>query len=206
MLFEKFNEVGQVASIRVCRDTITRRSLGYAYVNFVNAADAERAMETFNYDPIAGRPCRIMWSQRDPSVRRSGVGNIFIKNLHKDIDNKALYDTLIEFGNILSCKVVADRETGESRGYGFVHYETQEAADEAIEKVNGMLLKDQKVFVGHFKTKAERVDDISKNAANFTNLFVKNFPSDMSEVCPAPTVSLDIVSVSVLTIRLLFRL
>eukprot|EP00038_Savillea_parva_P005881 m.160438 g.160438 ORF g.160438 m.160438 type:complete len:657 (+) comp11948_c0_seq1:652-2622(+) len=181
MLFEKFSESGQIASIRVCRDTITRRSLGYAYVNFVNAADAERAMETYNYDPIAGRPCRIMWSQRDPSVRRSGVGNIFIKNLHKDIDNKTLYDTLIEFGNILSCKVVTDRETGESRGYGFVHFETQAEADQAIEKVNGMEIMDQKVYVGPFKTKGERVDDISKNQANFTNLFVKNLPEDMSE-------------------------
>mmetsp|Transcript_21503 Transcript_21503/g.56050 ORF Transcript_21503/g.56050 Transcript_21503/m.56050 type:complete len:661 (-) Transcript_21503:121-2103(-) len=181
MLFEKFNEVGQVASIRVCRDSITRRSLGYAYVNFVNAADAERAMEEFNYDPIAGRPCRIMWSQRDPSVRRSGVGNIFIKNLHKDIDNKVLYDTLIPFGNILSCKVVTDRETGESRGYGFIHFETQKEADEAITKVNGMEIMNMQVYVGPFKTKAERMDDIAKSQANFTNLFVKNFPLDMTE-------------------------
>ena len=39
-------------------------------------------------------------------------------------------------------------ERNTSKGYGFVHFETQEAADQAIQKVNGMLLNDKKVFVG----------------------------------------------------------
>ncbi|XP_036794133.1 polyadenylate-binding protein 1A isoform X1 [Oncorhynchus mykiss] len=179
MLYEKFSPAGPILSIRVCRDMITRRSLGYAYVNFQQPADAERALDTMNFDVIKGRPLRIMWSQRDPSLRKSGVGNIFIKNLDKSIDNKALYDTFSAFGNILSCKVVCD-ENG-SKGYGFVHFETQEAAERAIEKMNGMLLNDRKVFVGRFKSRKEREAELGARAREFTNVYIKNFGEDMDD-------------------------
>ncbi|KAI1231175.1 Polyadenylate-binding protein 4, partial [Lamprotornis superbus] len=179
MLYEKFSPAGPVLSIRVCRDMITRRSLGYAYVNFQQPADAERALDTMNFDVIKGKPIRIMWSQRDPSLRKSGVGNVFIKNLDKSIDNKALYDTFSAFGNILSCKVVCD-ENG-SKGYAFVHFETQDAADRAIEKMNGMLLNDRKVFVGRFKSRKEREAELGAKAKEFTNVYIKNFGDDMDD-------------------------
>uniref|UniRef100_G1PK59 Polyadenylate-binding protein n=1 Tax=Myotis lucifugus TaxID=59463 RepID=G1PK59_MYOLU len=156
------------------------RSVGYGYVNLPQAGGrAERALDTMNFDVIKGKPVRIMWSQRDPSLRKSGVGNIFIKNLDKSIDNKALYDTFSAFGNILSCKVVCD-ENG-SKGYGFVHFETQEAAERAIEKMNGMLLNDRKVFVGRFKSRKEREAELGARAKEFTNVYIKNFGEDMDD-------------------------
>lgn len=179
MLFEIFNMIGPVSSIRVCRDAVTRRSLGYAYVNFLNSADGERAMEQLNYSLIRGRPCRIMWSQRDPALRRTGHGNVFIKNLDETIDNKALHDTFNAFGNILSCKVAVG-ENG-SLGYGFVHYETQEAADNAIQHVNGMLLNDKKVYVGHHIPKKERLAKIEEARARFTNVYAKNVDLEVTQ-------------------------
>jgi len=178
LLCDIFNAVGPVASIRVCRDAVTRRSLGYAYVNFHMMVDAERALDTMNYTMIKGRPIRIMWSHRDPSIRKSGKGNIFIKNLDKTIDNKMLYDTFCTFGNILSCKISYD-DQARSKGFGFVHYETEEAAETAIEKVNGKMLKDKIVFVGKFKKKEDHEGEIGEK--KFTNIFVKNLDTAVDE-------------------------
>ncbi|CDJ54167.1 polyadenylate-binding protein, putative [Eimeria brunetti] len=172
MLFEVFNSVGPVTSIRVCRDSVTRRSLGYAYVNYQTLQDAERSLDALNYTLIRGQPCRIMWSQRDPSLRKSGSGNVFVKNLDRSIDNKALYDTFSLFGNILSCKVGVD-EANRSKGYGFVHYESEASARNAIEKVNGMLIGGKTVYVGPFVTRAEREH---AGGARFTNVYLKNLP------------------------------
>lgn len=174
-LYEMFNNVGQVASIRICRDASTRRSLGYAYVNFHRVDDAELALDTMNYKKINGRPCRIMWSHRDPGLRKSGVGNIFVKNLSPNIDNQTLCDTFSKFGNILSCKV-ATNARGEPLGYGFVHYESEECARKAVEAVDGKMIGGQIVSVAPFKSKQER----GNAGSTFTNLYVKNIPLDMS--------------------------
>ena len=180
MLFELFVSIGAVASIRVCRDAVTRRSLGYAYVNYNNTADGERALEELNYTVIKGRPCRIMWSQRDPALRKTGQGNVFIKNLDTAIDNKALHDTFAAFGNILSCKVAQD-EMGNSKGYGFVHYETGDSAVQAIKHVNGMLLNEKKVYVGHHVSRKDRESKFEEMKANFTNIYVKNIDSEATD-------------------------
>lgn len=179
-LYDIFSAVGPVASIRVCRDAVTRRSLGYAYVNFQSPTDAERALDAYNYTPILGRPCRIMWCQRDPILRRSGVGNLFVNGLDKSIDHKELSDAFSIFGNILSCKILYD-ENGQSTGRGFVHFETAQAAEAAIAQCNGSLLRDKKITVAHFKSKKERMTDQALAGQQFKNVYIKNLPDEFSE-------------------------
>merc|ERR1711976_884478 len=103
-------------------------------------------------------------------------------NLDKTIDNKAMYDTFSAFGNILSCKVAQDTSSGESKGYGFVHFETEEAALSAIQKVNGMLLNGKKVFVGRFVPRKEREVELGEKARRFTNVYIKNISDEYDEI------------------------
>ena len=72
-------------------------------------------MTNLNFSELHGKRIRIAPSQRDPSRRRSNIGNIFIKNLPEFVDHSELYFTFQQFGPILSCKVVYDPMTGKSR-------------------------------------------------------------------------------------------
>jgi polyadenylate-binding protein len=177
-LFNLFTKVGMVVSIKVCRDINSQRSLGYAYVNYQNPADAETAIKTLNFTEIRpGRQIRVMYSQRDPSLRKSGAGNLFVKNVDPEIDTRQLYEAFRPHGNVLSCKLATD-DDGKSRGYGFVHYETEESALTALDKMNNTLLGTKELQVTIFKKKAERERDEEKI---FRTVYVKNISGDADE-------------------------
>jgi polyadenylate-binding protein len=175
MLYEVFNPVAPVASIRVCRHHVTQESLGYAYVNFHSPADADRVLNTMNYTLISGAPCRIMWSQRDASSRRNGKGNIFIKNLNPEIDVQMLHDTFSKFGNVLSCKVALTRD-GKPKGYGFVAFTNDDEATAAIKAVDGKKMEGFQVQVQKYLPRADR-----SRTAEWNNIFVKDFPTTWTE-------------------------
>lgn len=101
-----------------------------------------------------------------------------MQNLDKVIDNKALHETFSTFGTILSCKIATD-SSGQSKGYGFVQYDSEEAAQNAIDKLDGMLINDKQVYVGHFLRKQERDSVISKT--KFNNVYVKNLSESTTE-------------------------
>ena len=110
---------------------------------------------------------------------RSGAGNVYIRNLDKTIDTQELHDTFEVFGKIHSCLVKTD-EKGNSLGYGFVHFQDPEVAKTVIEEVDGMMIRDKKVFVGPWKSHKERLEEHGAEK-RFLNVFIKNLPEDFTE-------------------------
>ncbi|CAL9157345.1 unnamed protein product [Musa hybrid cultivar] len=137
----------------------------------LNPVNATTALEVLNFMPLNNKPIRILDSNRDPSMHRNGAANIFVKNLDKAICNGQLFDIFSAFGRIVSCTIAKDA-SGQSKGYGFVQFEQEEAAQNAINEINGMLLNDKPVFVGPFIRKKERQNSLDKT--KFSNVFVKN--------------------------------
>ncbi|XVE61591.1 hypothetical protein DITRI_Ditri06bG0052900 [Diplodiscus trichospermus] len=177
-LFDAFSEFKSLASVRVCRDSSTGRSLCYGYVNFISPQDAHHAIETKNHSLLNGKMIRVMWSLRDPDARKSGVGNVFVKNLCDSIDNVGLQQLFQKFGNVISCKV-ATFEDGKSKGYGFVQFESQESANAAIENLNDTIFGDKQIYVGKFMKKCDRV--LPSPDAKYTNLYIKNLDLEVTE-------------------------
>lgn len=62
--------------------------------------------------------------------------NIYISNLSYGINDADLKDLFAEYGEISSAKVIMDRETGRSRGFGFVEMSDDTSAQRAIEELN----------------------------------------------------------------------
>ncbi len=63
--------------------------------------------------------------------------NIYVGNLTFDVSNEALKSLFAQYGEVASANVITDRDTGRSRGFGFVEMASKEDADNAISALNG---------------------------------------------------------------------
>ena len=72
---------------------------------------------------------------------------LFIKNIEPSINEMLLEMLFKQFGPIVSTKIVYDKITWESKGFGFIEFENKEDALRAIEKINGLKVKGQELTV-----------------------------------------------------------
>ena len=86
---------------------------------------------------------------------------IFVGNLSFQITDFDLEDLFKEYGEVASAKVIVDRRTGRSRGFGFVEMSAEDSANKAIEALNGMEVKGRPINVSFAKeqTNEDRSSD-----------------------------------------------
>ena len=174
MLYQLFNDYS-VSYIKIAKDHNTRESFGYAFIGFKNNAKAEEAIKKLNYSKLAKKTLRISWYNREPGNFRSKLeNNIFVKKIPKEVTAKEFDEYFRQFGNIVSAKLAEDEE-GESMGYGFVLYDSEEGAKKAIAECHGKEWKGKKLFVAQFQKNRP------KQAPKYNNIYVRNIPKSWSE-------------------------
>ncbi|KAJ3700030.1 hypothetical protein LUZ61_003735 [Rhynchospora tenuis] len=155
-----FGEAGDVEMVEVIYDKITGRSRGFGFVTMSTAEEAASAVEQFNGYMLEGRELTVRSGPAPPREEsapsrgfrggaRSDDGGfrggarsddgyrVYVGNLAWGVDNSALESLFSEQGKVLEAKVIYDRETGRSRGFGFVTYGTAQEVQDAISSLNG---------------------------------------------------------------------
>jgi cold-inducible RNA-binding protein len=72
---------------------------------------------------------------------------LFVGSLSWDTNDDGLHEAFAQFGEITEAKVITDRDSGRSRGFGFVTFVDDEAADKAIAAMNGFQLDGRAIRV-----------------------------------------------------------
>ncbi|HKK10815.1 MAG TPA: RNA-binding protein [Bacteroidales bacterium] len=73
--------------------------------------------------------------------------NIYVGNLHYEIDEDQLKEIFEEYGEVSSSKIIMDRETGRSKGFGFIEMPNDEEANNAMGELNDAELKGRNMRV-----------------------------------------------------------
>jgi RNA recognition motif-containing protein len=87
------------------------------------------------------------------------IKKLFVGSLPWAIDNQKLQDLFSEFGTVSQASVVMDKMTGRSRGFGFVEFEDDAAADAAVEKMNNADVDGRKIVVNEARPREDRPRD-----------------------------------------------
>ena len=132
-LYKHFKSKGYaIAGVKVMFSKESRQSRGYGYLNFYSDEEAQRCLEGMNNAVIDGKQI-VLSKKKDKDF--DSKANVLVRNLPKEMDQKALSDLFAKYGNIKSAKLEVFQD-GLSRGFGYIQFETQESAEKAIKELN----------------------------------------------------------------------
>jgi polyadenylate-binding protein len=137
-----------------------------------------------NLRKLRGKSVRIMWDERDISIRYNTKNNIFIKGIPKTTTPREVYEYFLQFGDISSCKL-NEKEDGTHNGYGYITYYNIEDAEKAIEESkNKKIFDSNDVEVEHFQKRNERIINSNDNKKIYiNNLPEKYTKEELTKLC-----------------------
>ena len=100
--------------------------------------------------------------------------NIYVSNLSFNVQDEDLREFFTPYGEVSSAKVITDRETGRSRGFGFVEMSDEAASQKAISELNGATVDNRAISVSVAKPKEDRSSGGGKRNYNNGNSYNKN--------------------------------
>ncbi|XP_027118902.1 28 kDa ribonucleoprotein, chloroplastic-like [Coffea arabica] len=130
--------------IEVLYDRETGRSRGFAFVTMSTVEDCNVVIQNLDGREYGGRNFRVNFSDKprpkDPLYPET-EHKLFVGNLAWSVTSESLTEAFQEYGNVVGARVLYDGDTGRSRGYGFVCYETRAEMDAALNSLNGVELE-----------------------------------------------------------------
>uniref|UniRef100_A0A8D1B992 ELAV-like protein n=1 Tax=Sus scrofa TaxID=9823 RepID=A0A8D1B992_PIG len=130
-----FSSIGEIESAKLIRDKVAGHSLGYGFVNYVTAKDAERAINTLNGLRLQSKTIKVSYARPSSEVIKDA--NLYISGLPRTMTQKDVEDMFSPFGRIINSRVLVDQTTGLSRGVAFIRFDKRSEAEEAITSFNG---------------------------------------------------------------------
>ncbi|KAG8176244.1 hypothetical protein JTE90_021345 [Oedothorax gibbosus] len=130
-----FSSIGEVESCKLIRDKVTAgQSLGYGFVNYVRAEDAEKAISTLNGLRLQNKTIKVSYAR--PSSEAIKGANLYVSGLPKAFTQQDLEAQFSPFGRIITSRILCDNITGLSKGVGFVRFDQRMEAERAIKHLN----------------------------------------------------------------------
>ncbi|KNE66184.1 hypothetical protein AMAG_10429 [Allomyces macrogynus ATCC 38327] len=149
MVWELMVQAGPVVNVHMPKDRVTMQHQGYGFCEFASEEDADYAIRIMNMLKLFGKPIRVNKASSDKKQMEVGA-TIFVGNLDPEVDERTLYDAFSSFGIIVQApKIARDPDTGGSKGYSFLGFDSFEASDAAIEAMNGQYLMNRPMSVSY---------------------------------------------------------
>ncbi|CAE6174543.1 unnamed protein product [Arabidopsis arenosa] len=153
-LMNIFATTGDATSAKVIRNKQSGYSEGYGFIEFVNHATAERILQAYNGAtmPNSDQAFRLNWAQLGAGERRQAEGpehTVFVGDLAPDVTDHMLTETFkAVYTSVKGAKVVTDRTTGRSKGYGFVRFGDESEQIRAMTEMNGQYCSSRPMRTG----------------------------------------------------------